>query len=164
MIINLKNKDTLQVDEFHFKCSIGKKGLSQEKYEGDLKTPKGLYQFNTLYFRSDRLEKPKTKLKVIEIKKNMGWCNDINNPKKYNKLIKIDKKVRHEKMFRSDKKYDFVIPIKYNYKNPVENRGSAIFFHLTNSYKPTAGCIALNLNDFLIFLKLLDKENKIKIC
>ena len=46
MIINLKNKDTLQVNEFHFKCSIGKKGLSQEKLEGDLKTPKGLYQFN----------------------------------------------------------------------------------------------------------------------
>ena len=163
MIINLKNKDTLQVDEFHFRCSIGKKGLSQEKLEGDLKTPKGLYQFNTLYFRSDRLEKPKTKLNVIKIKENMGWCNDIRYPKKYNKLIKISKKVSHEKMFRFDKKYDFVIPIKYNYKNPIINKGSAIFFHLSNSYKPTAGCIALNLNDFLIFLKLLDKENKIKI-
>ena len=93
----------------------------------------------------------------------MGWCNDIKYPKKYNKLIKIEKKVSHEKMFRFDRKYDFVIPIKYNYKNPVINKGSAIFFHLTNSYKPTAGCIALNLNDFLIFLKLLDKENKIKI-
>ena len=104
MIINLKNKDTLHVDEFHFRCSIGKKGSSIEKLEGDLKTPKGLYQFNTLYFRSDRLEKPKTKLKVIEIKKNMGWCNDIKYPRKYNKLIKIEKKVKHEKMFRFDRK------------------------------------------------------------
>ena len=93
----------------------------------------------------------------------MAWSNDIKYPKKYNKLIKIEKKISHEKMFRFDRKYDFVIPIEYNYKNPIINKGSAIFFYLTNSYKPTAGCIALNLNDFLIFLKLLDKENKIKI-
>ena len=42
-------------------------------------------------------------------------------------------------------------------------KGSAIFIHLTNDYKPTAGCVALNKNDFDILLKLLDKKNKIKI-
>ena len=39
MIIYLKNKHTLQVDEFKFKCSIGKKGLTKNKSEGDKKTP-----------------------------------------------------------------------------------------------------------------------------
>ena len=37
----------------------------------------------------------------------MGWCNDVRN-KKYNKLIKIDKKIKHEKMFRRDYKYDYL--------------------------------------------------------
>ena len=31
MIIYLKNKHTLQVDDFIFKCSIGKKGLTKKK-------------------------------------------------------------------------------------------------------------------------------------
>ena len=46
----------------------------------------------------------------------MGWCNDVKN-KKYNKLIKINKNIKYEKMFRKDYKYDYVIPINYNAKN-----------------------------------------------
>ena len=40
MLISLKNKDTLSCGGFLFKCSIGKKGLSSSKIEGDMKTPK----------------------------------------------------------------------------------------------------------------------------
>ena len=36
----------------------------------------------------------------------MGWCNDISFPSKYNKLFKIEKKVKHEKLKRQDYKYD----------------------------------------------------------
>ena len=43
----------------------------------------------------------------------MGWCDDISFPKKYNKLFKIEKKIKHEKLKRKDHKYDFLIPIKY---------------------------------------------------
>ena len=93
----------------------------------------------------------------------MGWCNDIRFPNKYNKLIRIEKKVKHEKLRRKDYKYDFMIPIKYNFKKPVSNLGSCIFIHLTQDYKPTAGCIALKEKDFLIMLKLIKKNSKIKI-
>jgi L,D-peptidoglycan transpeptidase YkuD (ErfK/YbiS/YcfS/YnhG family) len=41
--------------------------------------------------------------------------------------------------------------------------GSCIFIHLTKNYKPTAGCIALKEKDFLIMLKLIKKNSKIKI-
>ena len=40
MTIFVKNKHTLQIDEFKFKCSIGKKGVTKRKREGDKKTPK----------------------------------------------------------------------------------------------------------------------------
>tara|TARA_Y200000002_G_scaffold353968_1_gene333863 strand:+ start:788 stop:1279 length:492 start_codon:yes stop_codon:yes gene_type:complete len=162
MTIILKNKDTLVFDDFYFKCSIGKKGLSKGKREGDLKTPKGNFDIDCLYYRSDRIKKPKTKLKTKVIKKNMGWCNDINN-KKYNRIIKVSKKIKHEKMYRIDHKYDLVIPIKYNFKKPIPGRGSAIFLHLTKNYNFTAGCVALSLNDFLILLKLVNKKTKIRI-
>ena len=162
MTILVKNKHTLQIDEFTFKCCIGKKGSTNNKKEGDKKTPKGTFKIENLYFRKDRLKKPLTSLKCIEIK-NMVWCDDVRFPKEYNKLIKIRKKIRHEKLLRKDHKYDFLIPIKYNFKKPTAGLGSCIFIHLTQNFKPTAGCIALKKKDFLIMLKLIKKNSKIKI-
>ena len=164
MIIIVKNKDTLLIDDFKFKCSIGKKGVCNKKVEGDLTTPKGLFNLGNIYYRSDRVQKPFSKLKSISIKKNMGWCDDPNS-KSYNKLIKIKKnlKISHEKLCRKDHKYDFFILIKYNYKNPIKFKGSAIFLHLTKNYLPTKGCVALCEKDFLILAKLINKKTKIKI-
>ena len=163
MIIFVKNKHTLQVDEFEFKCCIGKKGSTINKIEGDKKSPRGTFEIEKLYFRGDRLKKPLTLLKCIQIKKNMGWCNDVRIPKKYNKLFKIEKNIKHEKLKRKDYKYDLLIPIKYNFKKPVIGLGSCIFIHLTRNYKPTAGCVGLKKKDFLIMLKLIKKNSKIKI-
>ena len=47
----------------------------------------------------------------------MGWCDDINYPKKYNQLIKINKKLNMKNLKRKDNKYDLLIPINYNQKN-----------------------------------------------
>jgi len=163
MIIYLKNKQTLQIDDFNFKCCIGKKGLTFKKKEGDQKTPKGIFEIENLYYRKKRIKKPKTSLKCVEIKKDMGWCDDVKFEKKYNKLFKINKKISHEKLKRKDHKYDLLIPIKYNFLKPIKGLGSCIFIHLTEDYKPTAGCIALKEKDFLIMLKLIDKNTKIKI-
>ena len=163
MTILVKNKHTLQIDEFKFNCCIGKKGSTTNKKEGDKKTPKGTFEIENLYFREDRIKKPLTLLKCIKIKKNMGWCDDISFPKKYNKLIKIEKKIRHEKLKRKDNKSDLLIPIKYNFEKPITGLGSCIFIHLTKDYKPTTGCVALKEKDFLIMLKLIKKNSKIKI-
>ena len=163
MTILVKNKHTLQIDEFKFNCCIGKKGSTKNKKEGDKKTPKGTFKLEHLYFRRDRIKKPSTSLECVEIKKNMGWCDDIGFPKKYNKLIKIEKKIRHEKLMRKDHKYDLMIPIKYNFEKPIKGLGSCIFIHLTKDFRPTAGCVALKKKDFLILLKLIKKNSKIKI-
>jgi len=163
MIILVKNKHTLLINEFNFRCCIGKKNTTINKKEGDQKTPKGTFEIENLYFRKDRIKKPQTSLKCIEIKETMGWCDDIGATKKYNKLFKIDKKLKHEKLKRKDYKYNLLIPVKYNFKKPVVGKGSCIFIHLTKNYNPTAGCIALKEKDFLILLKLIKKKTKIKI-
>tara|TARA_X000001036_G_scaffold233100_1_gene217671 strand:+ start:356 stop:850 length:495 start_codon:yes stop_codon:yes gene_type:complete len=163
MTILVKNKHTLQIDQFKFRCSIGKKGSTKNKKEGDKKTPKGHFGIENLYFRKDRKKKPLTQLRCMEIKENMGWCDDVNFTRKYNKLFKIEKRIKHEKLKRKDHKYDFLIPIKYNFKKPISGLGSCIFIHLTKDYKPTAGCIVLKEKDFLIMLKLINKNTKIKI-
>jgi len=162
MTIIVKNKETLVFEDFSFKCCIGKNGTTNNKIEGDKKTPKGLFSLGNVYYRKDRNFKPITKLNSIHTNKQMGWCNDVNN-KKYNKLIKINKKIKHEKMFRKDYKYDYVIPINYNTKNIKIGKGSAIFIHISKNYKKTAGCIALKKKDLLILLKIINRKTKIKI-
>ena len=131
MIIYLKNKHTLQVDEFYLKCSIGRNGLTNKKIEGDKKTPIGSFKISHLYYRKDRIKKPQTHLHCVPIKKDMGWCDDLTNKKNYNKLIKINKNIKHEQLYRKDKKYDLLIPIKYNFYNTILGNGSCIFIHLT---------------------------------
>ena len=163
MTIILKNKVTLKFDDFYFKCSTGKKGLTKKKIEGDKKTPIGTFSLGNLYYRPDRNFKPLTKLRCIKIRKVMGWCDDIKSKKKYNKLINVSQKVRHEKLYRKDHKYDLMIVINYNNKKTKLGKGSAIFLHLTKNYRPTAGCIALKKKDFLILSKLINKKTKIKI-
>ncbi len=163
MTILLKNKETLIYKDFIFNCTIGKNGTTKNKVEGDKKTPIGIYSIGNLYYRNDKHNKPITKLKCIPIRKEMGWCDDLNDKKNYNKLISTKKKTKHEKLFRNDNKYDFLIPINYNTKKPVLGKGSAIFIHLTKNYKKTLGCIALRKNDFLILIKLINKNTKIKI-
>ena len=163
MTIIVKNKETLIFDEFIFKCCVGKNGFSNSKIEGDKKTPKGKFSLGNIYYRKDRKKKPATELKILEIKKNMGWCDDVNSKRFYNRLIKLNPKIKSEKLFRFDYKYDFFIPIKYNWKKVKIGIGSAIFLHLTKNYKPTDGCIGLREKDFLILIKLIKKDTKIKI-
>ena len=163
MTIILKDKVSLLFDDFIFQCSIGKKGITKRKVEGDKKTPIGIFSLGNLYYRKDRHHKPLTKLKCIPIKKEMGWCDDIRNKRYYNKLIKVNRGIRHEKLFRQDNKYDFVIIINYNSNKPKIAKGSAIFIHLTKNFKPTSGCVALKKKDFLILAKLINKNTKIKI-
>ena len=77
MIIILKNKDTLCIDDFRFKCVIGKNGTSKNKIEGDKKTPIGTFSLGPLYFRNDRNKKIDTNLKIIKIKIKLPIANLI---------------------------------------------------------------------------------------
>ena len=162
MKITLKNKYTLKIDDFKFKCCVGRNGLKKNKIEGDKCTPKGTFKLGTLYYRKDRVKKPITSLKTKYIKKNMGWCNDSKN-KFYNQEVKVNKNIRYEKLFRKDYKYNYLLVIEYNTKKIKANKGSAIFIHLTKNFKATAGCIALLQKDFLIMTKLINKKSLIKI-
>ena len=161
MIIHVKNKNTLIIDDFRFKCCVGKNGLNSNKIEGDYSTPKGLFKLEKLYFRKDRVGVPQCKIAKKIIKKNIAWCDDPKHKKYNSEILKINKKNK-ENFYRKDHIYDYLITISHNSKK-IPYKGSAIFIHITNSYKPTAGCIALKKKDFEILLKLINQKTKIKI-
>ena len=138
-----------------------KKRLKFNKKEGDYSTPKGLFNLRKLYFRKDRVGIPKCKINKKIIKKI--WLGVmIQNIKNIMKKLKQINKNLKENLYRKDHKYDYIISINHN-ERKTPGKGSAIFIHLTNNYKPTAGCVALKKKDFEILLKLIDKKTKIKI-
>ena len=156
-------KNLLLYKGYKLKCSIGKSGVKNSKKEGDLATPRGIFELGLLYYRKDRNQSLKSRLKKRVIKKNMGWCND-SKCKKYNQEIYYPFKYEAEKLYRKDKIYDILINIKYNHSPIIKERGSAIFLHLTNKkYKPTKGCVAILKKDFLKILPSINGNTKISI-
>ncbi|MAV05888.1 MAG: transpeptidase [Candidatus Pelagibacter sp.] len=155
-------KKKLYFDNYKVKCSIGKRGISNKKKEGDKCTPRGNFKFKALYYRIDRIKKIKSKINKIIIKKNMGWCNDINS-KYYNKLIKFPFKYSAEKLYLKKKIYDLILVLNYNQNPTIKNKGSAIFMHLTKDYKPTIGCVAIKEKDMRLIVSKLNKNSIISI-
>ena len=156
-------KRSLLYKGYKLKCSIGKMGTTYSKKEGDLSTPKGLFKIGLLYYRKDRIKLLKCKVKKRAIKKNMGWCDDVNSSK-YNQEINFPFKYSAEKLYRKNIAYDIFFNIKYNHDPIVKGNGSAIFLHLTNKkYKPTNGCVAILKKDFLKILPFINKKTKISI-
>ena len=163
MNIKIKNNGYLILNNFKIKCLLGKRGIKTKKKEGDNITPKGTFSIGTLYYRKDRVNKFKTSLKKKIIKKTMGWCHD---PKStfYNKEVFFTSKKFCERIYRSDKKYDLLLVIKYNIQPTIPGKGSAIFLHLTSNFKKkTSGCIAITNKNFYKILKYINPKSKIKI-
>ena len=172
-LININNKYFLKYGHKAYECQIGAGGLknSTKKVEGDKSTPIGNWYLEKIYYRSDKIIRPKFKkkniLKIDQITKKCGWCDDIRS-NVYNKYIKIDnlrsKNINHEKLWREDEAYDLMIVISHNVKPTIKNKGSAIFIHCSFSdNRSTAGCIAVKKKDLVFLLKNLRHVTYLKI-
>ena len=162
MHITIKNKK-LTINNYKVKCAIGKRGIGTKRKEGDLITPKGKFKVNYIMYRKDRVHNLKSKIKVIPIKKDMGWCNDASSHR-YNKLIKFPFKYSAERLYRKDSTYDIILVLNYNL-NPIrKGKGSAIFIHIAKkNSKKTLGCVAVSRKDLKKIIKKIKKSTIIHI-
>ena len=162
-MIIINKSGYLKYKNFKLKCALGKSGIGNKKTEGDNITPKGNFRILKIYYRKDRLKKLSSKYKLIEITKNMGWCDDSKS-KKYNQLIKLPTKYGHENLYRRDNIYDLILVLNYNMKPTIKNKGSAIFIHVAKKkYKKTAGCIALKKVDLIYLVEEIKRNTKVII-
>jgi L,D-peptidoglycan transpeptidase YkuD (ErfK/YbiS/YcfS/YnhG family) len=162
MNIELKNK-FLYFQKYKLRCSVGKRGITLKKKEGDKKTPKGEFKFKYILYRKDRIFDLKTRLKKIVIKKKMGWCDDPNS-NNYNKIINFPSRYSAEKLWKKENVYDIIIVIDYNLNPLIKNKGSAIFLHIAKrKYQPTNGCIAVSKKNIRLIANAINKKTKIKI-
>tara|TARA_Y100000816_G_scaffold79514_1_gene54288 strand:+ start:1278 stop:1778 length:501 start_codon:yes stop_codon:yes gene_type:complete len=162
MHILINNKYLIH-NNYKVKCAIGKKGIDYKSKEGDLITPKGAYKIKYILYRKDRIRKMQTKLRKIQIRKNMGWCNDPRS-KNYNKLIYSPFKFNYEKLYKRENIYDIILVLNYNMSPVKKNKGSAIFIHIAKkNYKKTEGCIAVKKVHLLKIIRSIRSKTKVKI-
>ena len=173
LLINLNKNYFLKVSNKVFRCQVGSLGLKNaaKKIEGDKTTPIGKWYLETLYYRSDRVLRPilkkKNVLKINQITKYCGWCNDIKSHY-YNKYIKINNfrslNTNYESLWREDNVYDIIIEISHNIKPIIKNKGSAIFIHCSfEDFRTTAGCVALKKRDLVFLIKNINSKPFIQI-
>ena len=173
LVTYLRNNYFLKVGKNYFSCQIGKGGLNfaAKKIEGDKTTPIGKWYLKSLYYRSDRVLRPKLKkkniLKIKRISKYCGWCDDIRSHY-YNKYIIINNprssNINYERLWRQDNAYDIVIETSHNTKPIIKNRGSAIFIHCSlENFRTTAGCVALKKRDLMFLIKNLNSKAYVQI-
>ena len=173
LVINLGKEYFLKVGNKIFRCQIGTGGSKNKvkKIEGDKTTPIGKWYFKSVYYRFDRVLRPKLKkknlIKINQITKHCGWCNDIRS-NHYNKYMKINNfesfNINYERLWREDSVYDILIEISHNTKPVIKNKGSAIFIHCSfEDLRTTDGCIALKKRDLIFLIKKIQSESCIEI-
>ena len=159
----LVKNNHLFVRDKKLKCAVGHNGLTNDKKEGDLSTPTGVFSFNKIYYRADKLGKIKFAIDSSIIQENDGWCDDQNS-KLYNQYIQFPFKESAEHLYRSDDIYDIVCVLDYNTSPIIPGKGSAIFLHIARpNFVGTEGCIAIEKEELLQITANLTNESRIVI-
>ncbi len=116
-----------------------------------------------VYYRADRLARPKTGLPVSALHPRLGWC-DARGDANYNRVVALPYPASHERLWRKDCLYDVVILLGYNDWPRSQGRGSAIFMHLARAgYSPTEGCVAVSLEHMLRILEQVSPGDAVRI-
>ena len=125
------------------KVAIGRGGIKGNKHEGDGATPTGRYRLVRLWFRPDRMPRPRTLLPARAITAADGWCEDPAD-RRYNRPIRMGLGDPGDRLERHDALYDLVIELDHNQRPRVAGRGSAVFIHVARpGMTPTAGCVSM---------------------
>ena len=157
------SRGMLMIGKSAFPCRLGRAGSSARKREGDGTSPVGTFVLRRLFFRADRVPRPVRRPAATVLNRRHGWCDDPSSPL-YNRLIALPSPWRHEKMWREDGLYDFIIEIGYNDAPVRHGMGSAVFLHLmAGDGKPTEGCIALKRRDMNRLIARLKPGARISI-
>ncbi len=146
-----------------YPCALGQAGVTADKREGDGATPAGVHRLREVLYRRDRVSRPATGLPARPIRAHDGWCDDPEDPS-YNRRVALPHAAGAERLWRDDHVYDVIATIGYNDRPPSPGRGSAIFLHVARDpAAPTAGCVALAMDDLLAVLRDCDRDTVIDI-
>ncbi len=143
--------------------ALGRGGIKADKREGDGATPRGRFRTVRLWFRADRLQRPRTLLPVRAIGRADAWCEDPAD-RRYNRSFRRSANEPGDRLWRDDHLYDLIIEIDHNTRPRVAGRGSAVFIHVARpAYAPTAGCVALTPSALRRLLRRIGPRTRIAV-
>jgi L,D-peptidoglycan transpeptidase YkuD (ErfK/YbiS/YcfS/YnhG family) len=143
--------------------ALGRTGIRADKREGDGGTPRGRFRPLRLWWRADRLPRPRTLLPIRRIGPDDAWCEDPHN-RRYNQAFQRSANEPGDRLRRGDGLYDMIIEIDHNTRPRVAGRGSAVFIHVARpGFGPTAGCVALRPRDLKMLLGRMNSKTRILI-
>lgn len=146
-----------------FPVALGRGGIRADKREGDGGTPRGRFKLLRLWWRADRLPRPRAALPLRRIRQDDGWCEDPRD-RNYNRPVKRSPSSTADRLWREDHLYDLIIELDHNTRPRIPFRGSAVFIHFARKgFTPTAGCIALKRGDLQKLLAMLAPRCVIEI-
>jgi D-alanyl-D-alanine dipeptidase/L,D-peptidoglycan transpeptidase YkuD (ErfK/YbiS/YcfS/YnhG family) len=139
---------------------LGKNGVSDDKREGDGKTPSGVHTFGRAFGVSDD---PGSIMPYTKVTDNDVWVDDPKSARYNQWADKSDpgadwKSAEH--LIKFPQAYKYAIAINYNTTPIVPGRGSAIFLHCSTG-GPTAGCVSVPEAAMIFFLSFIDSETRI---
>jgi L,D-peptidoglycan transpeptidase YkuD (ErfK/YbiS/YcfS/YnhG family) len=142
---------------------LGRTGIRADKREGDGATPRGRFRLVRLWWRADRLPRPRSRLAARRIEPALAWCEDPGD-RRYNRPFRRSAKEPGDRLWREDHLYDLVIELSHNSRPRVAGRGSAVFLHVARPDRsPTAGCVALAAADLRRVLARVGPRTRIDI-
>jgi L,D-peptidoglycan transpeptidase YkuD (ErfK/YbiS/YcfS/YnhG family) len=144
-------------------CAMGRSGRRAIKREGDEATPSGVFRLRHVYYRADRVKRPRTLLPARPLKPAAGWCDSIGD-RNYNRKVAHPYPRSAEMLWREDALYDLIVITNHNERPRVQGGGSAIFVHVAQpSYSGTAGCVAVKKAHLLRLLARLNSRTRLRI-
>ena len=153
----------LEADGRRLRSAIGRGGIVVDKREGDGGTPVGRFPLRRLLFRADRVGTPASGLPAQAIRPDDGWC-DAPDDTRYNRPVRLPYPASAERLWRADALYDALVVVGHNDVPVVPGAGSAIFLHVAHpDFAPTAGCVALTLDDLLALLARLRPDGRLVV-
>lgn len=143
----------------HFAAS-GKSTTGPRKFEGDGRSPAGVFPLDTVFGFSPTDSMRWVRLPYAHVTSN-SECVDDTASAHYNTVVdrsdvpRIDWKSSEH--MRKVAQYQLGVIVGYNASPPVKARGSCIFFHIWKGPRSTTvGCTALDMNELARLVAWLD--------
>ena len=144
-------------------CALGRGGCRSIKREGDGATPIGIWPVRCVFYRADRIGRPRCRAPVQALRPADGWC-DAPLDRNYNRRVRHPYPASAERLWRDDHVYDVVVVLGHNDRPRRRGMGSAIFMHLARAgFTPTEGCVAMRERDLRRVLAALGRADCVSI-
>src|SRR5205085_10280305 len=121
-----RSEGWLSAGNLHLPAALGASGIRANKREGDRATPRGAFRLVRLWWRGDRVARPRTRLPVRRMRPADAWCENPAD-RRYNRAIRLRAEDTADRLWREDHLYDLLIELDHNTRPRVAGRGSAVF-------------------------------------